>query len=246
MKSLLTVLAAVALPYPVLAQATTASLTPSFTTPTVQKTLPRPTQIAMTAGGFFLLSALLDKGVHAESQEWRGEASDEVARVAKEMGNGKILLPAFGAAWLAGKAIGSERLADVAGHTLQAGVAAGLVATGVKFLTGRQRPNSGMDADHFTLFRTGDTSFPSGHTAIAFSVAGALSNEIPGPWDDVGLYGLATATGLSRINDNKHWLTDVVAGAAVGIVAGRWATREHRAGTTLVAVPGGLGFSIHF
>jgi len=246
MKRHLTVLAALAVPYPALAQALTGSLTPAFTTPTTSHSIPRPTQIAMTVGGFFLLSALFDNSVHAESQQWRGAVSNQVARVAKEMGNGQRVLPLLGVAWLAGAAAGSERLKDVAGHTLQAGVTAGLLATGVKFLTGRERPSSGRDADHFQPFRTGDTAFPSGHTALAFGLASALAGEFDGPWDDLGLYGLATVTGLSRINDNKHWLTDVVAGAAVGIAAGRWSTRSHRARLPVVAVPGGVGLSFSF
>ena len=246
MKRLLTVLAAVAVPYPALAQAPTTSLTPSYTTPSVRTTPPRPTQIAMAAGGFFLLSALLDHDIRTSSQEWRGVVSDQVARVAKEMGNGKVLLPVLGVTLLAGEALGSERMVDVAGHALQAGVAAGVIATGVKFLTGRERPNSATGADEFSPFKTGDTSFPSGHTALAFGMATALAAEIPGAWDDVGFYGLATATGLSRINDNRHWLSDVVAGAAVGVLAGRWATRSHRNRMPLVAVPGGVGFSFAF
>jgi membrane-associated phospholipid phosphatase len=120
------------------------------------------------------------------------------------------------------------------------------VATGVKFLTGRERPNSADGAHSFDPFRTGDTSFPSGHTALAFGMATALAAEVPGAWDDVGFLGLATATGLSRINDNRHWLSDVVAGAAVGFIAGRWATRSHRTPMPLVAVPGGVGFSVSF
>ena len=48
-----------------------------------------------------------------------------------------------------------------------------------------------------------------------------------GRWATVGLYGMATAVGWSRINDNRHWLSDVAAGALVGItsaklVSGRW------------------------
>ena len=246
MKRLLTVLAAMAVPYPALAQAPTSSLTPSYTTPSVRNTPPRPTQIAIAAGGFFLLSALLDHEVRDESQQWRGVVSNQVARVAKEIGNGKVLLPALGVALLAGEAFGSERMVDVTGHTLQAGIAAGVIATGVKFLTGRERPNSATGTGQLSPFKTGDTSFPSGHTALAFGMASALAGEIPGAWDDVGFYGLATATGLSRINDNRHWFSDVVAGAAVGILAGRWATRSHRNRMPLVAVPGGVGFSLEF
>ena len=68
---------------------------------------------------------------------------------------------------------------------------------------------------------------PSGHAAMSFALATSLADEIHRPWATVGLYGMATAVGWSRINDNRHWLSDVAAGALIGItssklVTGRW------------------------
>lgn len=64
-------------------------------------------------------------------------------------------------------------------------------------------------------------SFPSGHTATAFMTATMMSKEYGGrsPWYSVGAYTLATATGLTRMANNKHWLSDVLAGAGIGILA---------------------------
>ena len=63
-------------------------------------------------------------------------------------------------------------------------------------------------------------SFPSGHTATAFMAATMLSKEYGhiSPWVTVGAYSMATATGLMRIANNKHWLSDVMVGAGVGII----------------------------
>jgi membrane-associated phospholipid phosphatase len=62
---------------------------------------------------------------------------------------------------------------------------------------------------------------------MAFAFATALSDDIDRTWATVGLYTLATGVGWSRMNDNRHWLTDVAAGAALGITSaklinGRW------------------------
>ena len=64
-------------------------------------------------------------------------------------------------------------------------------------------------------------SFPSGHTATAFMTATMLSKEYGGrsPWYGVGAYSVATATGLMRMANNKHWLSDVLAGAGFGILS---------------------------
>ncbi len=64
-------------------------------------------------------------------------------------------------------------------------------------------------------------SFPSGHTATAFMTATMLHKEYGwrSPWISIGSYTVAAATGVSRIMNNRHWMTDVAAGAAIGIGA---------------------------
>jgi membrane-associated phospholipid phosphatase len=62
---------------------------------------------------------------------------------------------------------------------------------------------------------------PSGHTTMAFAFATALSDDIRRPWATVGLSTLAVGVGWSRINDNHHWLSDVAAGAVLGITSAK-------------------------
>ncbi len=67
---------------------------------------------------------------------------------------------------------------------------------------------------------TDNHSFPSGHTATAFMTATMLTKEYGhvSPWIGVGAYTFATGTGLMRIANNKHWLSDVLTGAGIGII----------------------------
>lgn len=64
-------------------------------------------------------------------------------------------------------------------------------------------------------------SFPSGHTATAFVGAHILFKEYKdvSPWIGIGGYGVATATGAMRVFNKKHWVSDVVAGAGIGILS---------------------------
>lgn len=64
-------------------------------------------------------------------------------------------------------------------------------------------------------------SFPSGHTAMAFMAATMLNKEYGdiSPLIGVGAYSMATATGLMRMANNKHWLSDVMVGAGIGILS---------------------------
>ena len=64
-------------------------------------------------------------------------------------------------------------------------------------------------------------SFPSGHTATAFMAAAMLDKEFGcvSPWISVGGYVVATTVGVSRILNNRHWISDVLAGAGIGILS---------------------------
>ncbi|MEP7110806.1 MAG: phosphatase PAP2 family protein [Ferruginibacter sp.] len=63
-------------------------------------------------------------------------------------------------------------------------------------------------------------SFPSGHTAQAFLAATFFNKEYGKnyPWISVGMYTIAGGIGLFRILNNKHWISDVLAGAGFGIL----------------------------
>ena len=65
-------------------------------------------------------------------------------------------------------------------------------------------------------------SFPSGHTATAFASATILHKEYGlthSPWYSIGGYAIATATGVMRVLNNRHWVSDVLAGAGIGIMS---------------------------
>lgn len=68
-------------------------------------------------------------------------------------------------------------------------------------------------------------SFPSGHTSVAFALAAVTSRELKTPWVSTVSYALATTTALLRLANNEHWLSDVVAGAGLGIIAGELTCR---------------------
>ena len=82
---------------------------------------------------------------------------------------------------------------------------------GVKYTANVMRPDG-----------TSRNSFPSGHTATAFMTATMLHKEYGltrSPWYSVAGYTAATVTGLSRIMNNRHWMSDVMVGAGIGILS---------------------------
>ena len=88
-------------------------------------------------------------------------------------------------------------------------LAGGIVGQTKKW-TGRERP------DH-----SNNRSFPSGHTETAFVSAEFLHQEYKNQsvWISIGGYSAAAFVGIARIYNNKHWISDVVAGAGIGILS---------------------------
>jgi membrane-associated phospholipid phosphatase len=95
----------------------------------------------------------------------------------------------------------------------------------VKWIAGRTRPYRPMDGSMrlapfelhpFPPFGTKNLCFPSGHACLAFATAAALA--ILWPRFRWMFYALATLVAIERVSENAHWLSDVVAGAALGIV----------------------------
>ncbi|TBX68365.1 phosphatase PAP2 family protein [Flavobacterium silvisoli] len=93
-------------------------------------------------------------------------------------------------------------------------------------------------------------SFPSGHTATAFMGAELMMQEYKheSVWYGISGYVVATGTGIFRMYNNRHWLTDVVAGAGIGIlsakagywlypITSKWFTKKDSKKTGAVVLP---------
>ena len=97
-----------------------------------------------------------------------------------------------------------------ASSAMSAAIMAGLV-NGIKYTASEMRPDGSTR-----------NPWPSGHTATAFMAATILHKEYGltrSPWYSVGAYTLATATGVMRVLNNRHWISDVLSGAGIGILS---------------------------
>ncbi|MGH2645681.1 MAG: phosphatase PAP2 family protein [Chitinophagaceae bacterium] len=88
----------------------------------------------------------------------------------------------------------------------------GVTVEGTKHISHELRPDG---SDYY--------SFPSGHTATAFAAAEWLRTEYwqRSPWIGIAGYAAATATGVLRVYNNRHWVSDVIAGAGFGFLSTR-------------------------
>src|SRR5438445_11027112 len=95
-----------------------------------------------------------------------------------------------------------------------------------KYSLRRERPYQGNGSGSF--FQSGGTSFPSEHAAAAWSVAGIIAHEYPGPLTKIMAYGLASLVDISRVRAQQHFPSDAVVGAMIGnLVAQNIYSRHH-------------------
>lgn len=184
--------------------------------------------IIWTGAGIGLLGAFVfDRHLREEAIE-PGQALAPLSRIGNRIGRPEIALPVTGLVYGLGRLSNRPQLAGGALHTAGALVAAGIVNGVLKVGFGRGRPDHvGYDSDEFRPMSFADhwQSFPSGHTMVAFSLATAIAEEIKNPWVSGLAYGTAAMVGWSRVYDNRHWTSDVVAGAILGTVVSRWTVR---------------------
>ena len=121
----------------------------------------------------------------------------------------------FGPAMVVGLKLGGyEGRSDWPRLLASAGMSYGIMAllvNGIKYTAKEMRPD-GSSAN----------SWPSGHTATAFVGATLLHKEYGltrSPWFSVAGYGVAAATGVMRVLNNRHWVSDVMSGAGIGIMS---------------------------
>jgi membrane-associated phospholipid phosphatase len=147
--------------------------------------------------------------------------------------------------------IGSHAGKGEAWNMLESGGLSFVSAYALKYIVRRQRPDATTDPNHFF---GGGTSFPSEHATAAFAV-GTVFAESGNPryrWirRTIG-YGVGIYTAYSRLKHNAHWLSDTVAGAALGMatahfVMDRSRQRREEDGTEFSVVPVQGGMMLAF
>ena len=182
----------------------------------------RRAMLGILAGAIATALAWLvfDAQVLAWAEGVQSERTEDVIRILNRLGGGMnpVMLVAF--FLIAGIAYVERRWTAYAVAMAIAGLGAGVLAQIVKPLIGRARPELWLGPSHYAPGSS--TSFPSGHTVGAFALAGVLlfaSRSLP---LRVIAFLLAAGVGLARILAFRHWTSDVVASAVIGLVAA-WA-----------------------
>lgn len=162
-------------------------------------------------------------------------AADGLMDIGNVYGSGLVIGGGGGALMVAGQVLGERELSQIGSDVVHAYALSGALVWTLKICVDRRRPSGGPH------------SFPSGHTAAAFAAAPVLSQHL-GPAAALPAYCLAVLTGAGRLEENKHHLADVTAGAVIGIIAGRVvaARRDHGLAPCASVGPGSIGLAWAF
>ena len=136
--------------------------------------------------------------------------------------------------WTVGRLTHKPKVSHLGMDLLRAHAVTEMLVQPVKFATRRERPDL---SNH--------QSFPSGHAAVTFATAAVIERHL-GWRRSLVAYGIASYVSASRLHDNRHYLSDVVFGAAVGSIAGRTVVSHGRDTWTLTPspVPGGVALNV--
>lgn len=161
-------------------------------------------------------------------------AADFTLEAGEVIGGGMFQVGGALTTYVIGRALRHDKTIQVGSDLVRAQLLNALLTQGIKMTAGRTRPDGGR------------RSFPSGHASSTFASATVLQRHFG--WR-VGLpaYGVAAYVATSRLAENRHFLTDVIVGAAVGIVSGRAVTfgrRGHRFALSPLVTPGGAGVAV--
>jgi hypothetical protein len=160
-------------------------------------------------------------------------ASQTARRISKPgavLGQSYTLLPIAVTVYAIGRGKDEPKVSHVGMDLIRALAISEGLTQALKYSTRRERPDG-----------SGPTSFPSGHAADTFAFATALERHL-GWRFAVPSYLVASYVAASRLPANRHWLSDVVFGSAVGIISGRTVTSSETAKypITVAHVPGGV------
>ncbi|MCD6594201.1 phosphatase PAP2 family protein [bacterium] len=149
-----------------------------------------------------------DNSVYKQiNSRWQCGFSDAYFPVVSRIGGGEIYIATDAGFFF----FGNEKMKNSA-KLSTVGLALTMLTTqGLKYAVGRQRPENSNSSRW-------DSSFPSGHTAAAFTMAYIYGSQYPK--SRIPLYAFAVSVGLARIYLGEHYPTDVIAGAAIGTIGG--------------------------
>jgi len=188
------------------------------------------------AGTMYLFISHYDEQIQLFSQRQESQVIDNFSKyVSEPMGSGVYPLIAVASFYAQGLIWNNERSKKIAMNCVKSYLISNSFARLSKIVFSRQRPSVDPPDANKWFMGNHNSSFFSGHTTTAFSVATVIAEEYRETvWVPIVSYTLASCAGLSRIRDNQHWASDVITGALIGFATGQLILHKNNWGITIV------------
>ncbi len=168
----------------------------------------------------------LDNNAKDFALDNRNHFNDGLFSIDKVYGS-KYTLIGIGAIYGYGLFFHDKDIRKVGLQTIEAVGYAGVITTILKSVVGRSRPYANEGKARFRPFNVNaaHTSFPSGHSTVAFAVSTVLANNTNNLLLKIIYYGASTLVDGARIYHNAHWLSDTIVGSAIGYFVGDFVSK---------------------
>ena len=197
-------------------------------------------KLGLVSAGTILLMETADQPVRdlvLKDQSNFNSVPIEFGRIWGEIYTPIVLFGGFAIHSLLTNDIGTRKIAYEIG---QASIYAGVVCYILKQAIGRARPymNEGNGTFHpfSSIFGTDYASMPGGHNVAAFVLSTVLSRNVTSVWLKVIAYIPAVLTFISRVYQDKHWISDDFSGAMLGYFIATWVVDKHEGNKSPVEV----------
>ncbi len=173
----------------------------------------------MLVGGVALAPTAFKSKLQSEEPEFtemwgNSQFADDFFEFGEGYGQGSFIMAGSAALYVFGRYRGHDNIRSFGSDLFRAQIINGMITGSMKGLVRRERPDG-----------TDFYSYPSGHTSSAFTTAGVVYSHF-GKKLGIPAFVLATYVGMSRLQENKHFFTDVVAGAIIGSYVGMTIVRD--------------------
>jgi hypothetical protein len=199
------------------------------------KHMPRKNSGYWLVGGIALALAIHPEDGEINRRLLGKPGLDKIFIPGKYIGNTAVVLGAAGTTYLVGRYKGASRLQHLGMDVIEATILGEGTAEVAKLVIRRDRPINpdGQQSSGYSM--------PSGHATVTFAAATVLQQHL-GYKAAIPTYLIASYVAISRLHDNRHYASDVVMGAATGIIVGRSVTYHGRNfwGAAPAVVPGGM------
>ena len=154
----------------------------------------------------------------------------------------------------AGKMLHNQKLVETTNLVARSLIVTGVITTALKMLIGRARPYQSKDPHRFKPFNfklnSDYMSMPSGHTSSIFAMMTVIAKLYDSWYVKIPAYSFAASVAFQRMDDKKHWSSDLLVGATIGYLIGSTIVKKHRSDNIYEIQPvfslNSVGFAIQF